>query len=373
MTEDSGMPPKEHPMAGRLKMYLQDPFLQRLYQEIRRAGPVKPISLDITHLCNIRCEGCYFFAENMDQHQAPREEAAFDQFVAREKARGTNYVTVIGGEPSLILKRLKKLYDHFRIALATNGIRKIPYEGFENLPIAVSVWGDHETDKRLRGGGRRNIFAKALQNYKHDPRAFWYYTTTPGNAHEIESVVEQCVANGNRVFFNFYGDIAAKGGDLDHRKGFAQVRREINRMIDRHPERILLSSYMSEVISTGTLYDEAWGYDVCSSVSVDHEGNQARLQNGNPYNPHFRAYNPDLESTRRCCVGDERDCATCFDVWAHMSWIMLGMKRHLGSKQEFTNWLTTMYLFYFINRLVDPEAGIEVLPEIHRRQEKLRQ
>ena len=175
------------------------------------------------------------------------------------------------------------------------------------------------------------------------------------------------MANGNRVLFNFYGDLAGIGGDADHRLGFAEVRREIDRMIERYPERIWLSSYMSEVISTGRLYEDTWGHAVCSSVSADNPINQERLTNGKPYNPHFRAYNPDLTSTRRCCVGDERDCSTCFDVWAHTSWIMLNMRRHLSSKQEFTNWLTTMYLFYLMNRFVDFDAGISLLPEIHSR------
>lgn len=354
-------------MAGQLKEYLQDPFLAQLYHDIRQAGPIKGISVDITHVCNIRCTGCYFFAEEMDQQQALRTEVEFDTFIEQEKARGTNFVTVIGGEPSLVLNRLKKMYEHFWVVVGTNGLRKIPYTGFENMPIAVSVWGNHETDRRLRGGGKREIFARALHNYTNDARAFFYYTTTPGNAHEIESVVEQCVTNGNRVLFNFYGDLSGLGGDLDHRRGFARVHREITRMIDRYPDSILLSSYMSQVISTGRLYDEAWGHDVCSSISVDNAINTQRLQNGKPYNPHFRAYNPDLRSTRRCCVGDERDCATCFDVWAHMSWIMLQMKRHLGSKPEFTNWLTTIYLFYLINRIVDFQAGIKLLPEIHGR------
>ena len=37
---------------------------------------------------------------------------------------------------------------------------------------------------------------------------------------------------------------------------------------------------------------------------------------------------------------------------------MLRMRRHLGSKQEFTNWLTTMYLFYLVNRLVAFDAKV---------------
>jgi hypothetical protein len=349
-----------------LKEYLEDPFLNRLYTEIRNAGPLRSISLDLTHACNIRCTGCYFFAEEMDRHHSPKDEALFEAFIEREKARGTNFVTIVGGEPSLALHRVKKLSEHFWISVATNGLRKIPFEGFENIPIGVAVWGDHQTDTRLRGSGSLDVFDKALHNYRNDPRAFWYYTVTPGNAHEIASVVEQCVANGNPVLFNFYGDLCGVGGELDIRIGFAKARREIDKMIARYPDRILMTSYLSHVISTGRLYNEQWGYDVCTSISPDNDINRERVQNGKPYNHHFRAYNADF-TTRRCCTGNTRDCATCFDTWEHFSWVMLNMRKHLGSKQEFTNWLTTMYLFYLINRIVDYESGMKLLPEIHAR------
>ena len=105
---------------------------------------------------------------------------------------------------------------------------------------------------------------------------------------------------------------------------------------------------------------------------MDYPGNAARLQNGKPYNRQFNAYNPDLVSVRRCCVGEDRDCSNCFDVWSHYSWIMLNKQKHLGSKQEFTHWLTNMYLFYLTNRIVDFDAGTKLLPEIHERQRCLR-
>lgn len=354
-------------MDPRIQEYLQDPFLKRLSDDLRRAGPLRSISMDITHVCNIRCEGCYFFAEDMDQNKSPKDEAVFDEFIAQEKARGTNYITVLGGEPSLMQDRLKKLYDNFNLVCVTNGIRKIPYEGFENMPLAISVWGDHETDKKLRGNGKREIFKKALENYKNDPRAWWYFTVHAGNAHEIASVVEQCVDNGNYVHFNFFGDVNLSGGDTDHRQGFDRVLTEIDQVIDRFPERIFPSSYVASVVGQGELYDEKWGFDVCTSCSVDHAGNQERLQNGKPFNRHFKAFNPDLKSTRRCCVGEERDCSTCYDVWSHYSWIILNKHKHLGSKQEFTQWLTSKYLFYLINRIVDFEEGVKLLPEIHDR------
>ncbi len=354
-------------MRNSLKEYLKDPFLNRLYKEVRKAGAIKSISLDLTHECNIRCTGCYYFSEGMDTAKSPMNESEFDQFIERELGRGTNFVTVVGGEPSLRLGRLKKIYDNFKMNVSTNGIIPIPKEGFEKMPIGVSVWGNHATDAMLRSNGKRDIFSVALNNYRNDHRAFWYYTVSAGNGHEIEAVVDQCVENGNRVLFNFYSDLTHMGGSLDHREGFAQVRDEIDKAIVRYPNFILLSSYLSEVISTGTLYDQHWEYNVCTSISTNNPVNANRLKNGNPFNLHFRAYNADLKTTRRCCTGIDRSCDSCLDVWQHFSWVMLNLKKHLGTKQEFTNWLTSIYLFYLINRIVDYDTGILRLSEIHDR------
>jgi hypothetical protein len=355
------------PPVERIAQYLADPFLDQLYRRVWRAGPLRAAIVDLTHNCNIRCQGCYFFADHLDQHKAPRDEAVFDAFVEQEKARGTNYLTVAGGEPSLMLPRVQKLYRHFWVVTVTNGLIRIPEEGLENLALQVSVWGDHATDTQLRGGGKVDVFARALRNYKDDDRVTWNYTTTPGNAHEIPSVVDQCVQNGNYVTFSFYGDISGRGGAVDHRQGFGRVRDEIDRAIDRYPDRILLSRYVAGVISTGRLFGDTWGHHVCASISAEHPLNAERIRNGKPYSPHFRAYNPDLQSIRRCCVGNDRDCGNCFETWPHMSWIMLGAARHLESRQEFTNWLTTVYLFYLMARAVDFHEGVTLLPEIHRR------
>ena len=353
-------------MPGSLRTYLQDPFLHRLWTDIRHAGPLRSISLDITHVCNLRCTGCYFFEENMDRHRSPKDEAAFDDFIEKEKARGTNFITIVGGEPSLVIGRVKKIYDNFHTSVATNGIRKIPFEGLENLPVGISVWGNTTTDTCLRGGDKINVFEKALKNYRDDPRAFWYYTVAPGHAREVEGVVEQCIANGNYVLFNYYSDLAERGGELDYRKGFDEVRREIDKMIARYPDKILMTSYFNKIISTGNLFGEKWGYDVCTNLSTDYTPNFERFKNGNPYNPHFRAYHADFKTTRRCCTGIFRDCSSCFDTWEHFSWIMINLKKHLHTKQDFTNWLTTMYLFYLISRIIDFEQGIKLLPQIHQ-------
>ncbi len=354
-------------MSGSLRTYLEDPFLGRLWQRIRAAGPIRSVSLDITHRCNLRCTGCYYFEEGMDRFHTAEAEAALDRWIERERARGTNFVTIVGGEPSLVLHRLEKLYAHFRLSVATNGLRRIPFEGFEELPIGISLWGNADTDRQLRGSGKVDVFRKALDNYRNDERAFWYYTVAPGLAHEVEEVVARCIDNGNRVLFNYYSDLAGKGGALDYRQGFERVREVIDRLIDRYPDRILTTAWFNQVVTSGRLFDQQWGYEVCTNLSTNYAPNAERLKNGQPYNRHFRAYNADFETVRRCCTGIDRDCASCFDTWEHFSWIMIHMKKHMANVHYFTCWLATMYMFYFITRLVPRDEGAALLPELHRR------
>jgi len=348
----------------RLSTYLKDPLLKDMYGAIRAVGPMRSIAMDITSKCNLRCSGCYYFAEGMDKVPIGSDDREFDELLRTEQQRGTNFITVVGGEPALVPGRLKKVYDRFKMNVATNGLIKIPYEGLENMPLGIAVWGDHQTDSKLRGNGTQDFFTIALKNYRDDPRAFWYYTVAPGCADEIDSVVSECIDNGNRVLINYYSDVAELGGQLDYRQGFTAVQREIDRMIDRYPDKLFTTRYFNQVVTSGRLYDEVWGYDVCTNLSENYAGNQQRLKNGKPSNKHFRAYNADFKTTRRCCTGINRDCGSCFDTWEHFSWIMINMRKHLGSKTEFANWLSTMFVFYLVNRLVDFETGLQVLSRI---------
>ena len=76
---------------SRLSTYLENPVLKEMYRLVRKAGAVRPISLDITAKCNLRCTGCYYYAEGMDQVDARRDDEAFDALIESEKSRGTNF------------------------------------------------------------------------------------------------------------------------------------------------------------------------------------------------------------------------------------------------------------------------------------------
>jgi hypothetical protein len=173
------------------------------------------------------------------------------------------------------------------------------------------------------------------------------------------------------VLFNYYSDVSELGGELGYGQGFDAVRREVDRMIDRYPDMMYTTRYLNRVTTSGSMAGERWGYDVCTNLSIDNEINAQRRRNGKPLNPHFRAVNADFVTTRRCCTGDTRDCASCFDTWEHFSWIMINMRKHLGSRDDFVDWLTTMFAFYVVNRLVDVDAGHELLARAQARQARL--
>ena len=89
----------------------------------------------------------------------------------------------------------------------------------------------------------------------------------PACKRAMEAASGQCVQNGNRVLFNFYGDLEQRGGDLGAGDGFAAARDAIYHAIDRYPEHILMTSHLAEVVSTGTLFGERWGHHTCTSIT----------------------------------------------------------------------------------------------------------
>jgi len=346
--------------------YSNDPFLSSLYHDVQKAGPLRAITLDITHDCNLKCQGCYFFSEDMNRFKPPSEEEVA-RFIVSEKKRGTTFISVLGGEPSLMPTRLKKFHDNFQILTFTNGLKKIPYKGFENMSIALSLWGDSELDKKMRGSGRIDVFSKALKNYRNDPRVIWYYTTSPGNHKEIEIVTEKCINNGNYLQFSYYEDRKNLGGDFSDSQGFEKVKSEIDQMIFTYPEKILTTSYVNHIATTGTLFNQTWGYDVCPTISTNCEKNTTRLQNGYPFIKHFRAYYPDLKTIRRCCIGEDHDCSVCYNNWAKITWIVVNKKQHMKNIIDYTKWLTTLYTMYLFAGAISLKKKAHMLKEIHKR------
>lgn len=355
-----------------LKGYLEDPFLKELMSAIRNAGAMRSSLLDITHKCNLRCTGCYYFIEGMDSHKKENDEKAFLDFVQQEVDRDINMLTIVGGEPAFEIDRLKILAKHFKLTIVTNGTIPIPTDGLENVRIAISFWGDEDQDTLLRGNRKNTIFEQALKNYRNDRRAGFYYTVMPGCAANITKAAQRMVNNGNYITFNFYADLAHLGNKYSHTNSFSVTHSEINQLISRFPDKIVSSPYVHHVIAARSMRGMRWGYKVCPSITYDHPDNAERVMASSGRSPKFRAYNADLKTTRRCCVGKARDCATCVDLWAISGWIVGAMKSHLKTKKDFVDWLCSTYLFYLQTGFIDWNRWSFMLPLIYQKMDVLK-
>ena len=144
---------------------------------------------DITNRCNLRCKGCFFFSSG--EHEAASEETDIGKwrsFVRREKERGVNLAILIGGEPTLELDRVEAFYHAMPTYCATNGQVKVPRDRFPDMMVGISLWGDEEDEKALRG---KNTFSVSRKNYEGDPNSYYLYTITPRQVGRTENVMRK--------------------------------------------------------------------------------------------------------------------------------------------------------------------------------------
>ena len=185
--------------------------LDRWLRLIELMKEVRISEYNISSACNLRCKGCWFFEYELDKRASDaRDPDRIAAFLREERRRGINTALLIGGEPSLFPQKIALFVEHMdRVNVATNGLRKLPLDGFENVALLVALFGGRRLDDELRAirpGGRRftGLFDKSLENYRNDPRAFYLYAITEDGIDQIEETVKRIEDNGNRLNFSLY-------------------------------------------------------------------------------------------------------------------------------------------------------------------------
>lgn len=166
----------------------------------------------LTNACNLRCEGCWFFDHGHDEETRDQfDPQIISKFIEFERqSRGINTALVIGGEPTLFPERLRLIVDRMEhVTISTNGMTKLPLEGFENLAIGVTLFGGGKIDDQLRairpnGSRFSGLFESALNNYHQDKRVGFVYALTTEGIEYIGDTVRKIHLNGNSVTFNYY-------------------------------------------------------------------------------------------------------------------------------------------------------------------------
>ena len=330
-----------------------NPELEQRFHTIKAfARSIRTSEYHVTHACNLRCRGCWFFEFGFDQVTGTdvKDLEAWRSFARRERERGITLALLIGGEPSLFPDRIQVFVEEMPyVWLSTNGLVPIPKEGFEDVAISITLFGGGPLDDDLRGirpGGKtiNGLFETALKNYKNDSRIFYIYALTRDSIPYMEDVVKRAGDNGNQVEFNYYGEYA---GPVGIPRSNAMEERLLEKALsvqEMYPEVVLSHPYYIRTIIKGESHWGRWGYDVCPSISQDYPGNRNRLANGNPALPGFNSYAPDLKTINMCCTSGH--CENCRDSAAVLSWLMISMQHFLDSEEHFKTWLELCEKFW---------------------------
>jgi organic radical activating enzyme len=302
--------------------------IRERWEKVRRYFFLRESTYDMTHRCNIRCEGCYYFNGEKQFAVENGDESAWRQLMAAEKERGITFAVLAGAEPSLVPHLCQACAETIPLgAIATNGLLAIP--GEIDYRIHISVWGSDATSKAIRKAD--NMLARQMANYQGDPRAVFVYTFTPHNIEEAAEVTKMLADNELQITFNMFSAPVGYDGPLRHNaRSLAATREMMTNLLAAYPRSVLFSQY-NIVAHTHPL-----GLHALFSCPYPRMNPSTAIGLGRS----FRQYRTNLQWDRdaACCVPDT-DCADCRHYAAGSAVVPARMYRHASNPDTFSAWL----------------------------------
>ena len=317
---------------------LLDQHWHERYKRISKLN-IRSSIYDVTNQCNLRCKGCFFFSSNEDKAAAEEKDIIeWQAFIEREKERGVNLAILIGGEPTLHLDRVEAFYKRLPTFCATNGLIKIPRDRFPDMMLGISLWGDEADEKMLRG---KDTFSISSKNYEGDPHVYYLYTLTPKQIGKIERIIVKIRDVGLKVHMQLLSNDEGVDGFNWQPEQLEVLRAEMDDMLDNYPNTLISSKYYHEIITSGKMLGRTFGWDECPSVTqpLDHRDPRPKRL------IEFIRWASDLNTMHRCCTSETRDCSSCKDGAAHMSWVMVNKRAHIRTTQDLQNWIEVYEMF----------------------------
>ena len=346
------------PPKYRFADLLAEPAVRKRWEQVRTYFFLRESTYDMTNRCNIRCDGCYYYAGDKQFAIDNSDPTVWRELMRQEKARGITFVVLAGAEPALVPGLLQACYDEIPLGcIATNGVKRI--EASVGYKIHVSVWGNDATSLRVRK--QKHMLEKQIDNYRGDSRAVFVYTFTRDNIDEAAPVIEQLSDNGCKVTFNMFSAPEAYDGLLRHtEETLARTRATMIELLERYPRQVLFSPY-SVVAHTHKL-----GLHALYSCPYPRMNPSTDIGLGRS----FRQYRSDLTWDREasCCVPDT-DCTDCRHYAAGSAVVTSKLYRHATDPDTFKAWLDYVdtYLAVWVTGyekgenlcrgLVDPPQG----------------
>ena len=195
------------------------------------------------------------------------------------------------------------------------------------MMVGISLWGSAEDEKILRG---RDTFAISSKNYAGDDYTYYLYTITPKQVGKVEPPIKRIADVGLKVHLQLLSNDEGVDGFYWKERELKDLRQEMDELLDQYPRTVISSKYYHRNHHDGKDDGATFGWDECPSVteSLDHRKPQPRRL------IHFVRWASDLKTVHRCCTSATRDCSTCKDGAAHMSWVMVNKREHIRSTRD---------------------------------------
>ncbi len=307
---------------------LADPVIRKRWEKIRKYFFLRESTYDMTHRCNIRCEGCYYYEGEKQFARENKSKNAWRKLMREEKDRGITYVVLAGAEPALVPELCEVCYQEMPLGtIATNGLKYIPESvGYK---IHISVWGNDETSLKVRNA--KNMLRRQIDKYEGDPRAVFVYTFTRHNIDEGHEVMDILAQHGCKATFNVFSSPVGYNGHLRHtQQSLVQTQKSMMALLSRYPDNVLFSSY--NVVA----HTHPYGLHDLYSCPYPRMNPSMDIGLGRS----FRQYRTDLTWNRdaACCVPDT-DCADCRHYAAGSAVVTARLFRHATNPDRFKAWL----------------------------------
>ena len=307
---------------------IADPMIRERWEKVRRYFFLRESTYDMSNRCNIRCEGCYYFAGEKQFADENGDERSWRQLLEAEKERGITFVVLAGAEPSLVPDLCRVCYEVIPLgAVASNGL--IPLTREIDYQIHISVWGNDEASQTIRGAP--DMLVRQMANYRDDGRAVFVYTFTPVNIDEAREVTRILADNGQKITFNMFSAPVGYEGHLRHTgKTLEKTRRVMEELLAEYPQTVLFSPY--NIVA----HTDKRGLHDLFSCSYPRKNPSTDIGLGRS----FRQYRTDLRWDRAaaCCVPDT-DCDDCRHYAAGSAVVTARMYRHATDPVTFSAWL----------------------------------
>jgi len=307
---------------------LSDPKIRARWEKVRKYFFLRESTYDMTHRCNIRCDGCYYYEGDKQFADENKDPDAWRELMRSEKNRGITYVVLAGAEPSLVPDLCAVCHQEMPLgSIASNGLKRIPQS--IHYKIHVSVWGNDQTSLKTRNA--KDMLLKQIENYKDDARAVFVYTYTRSNIDQAHEVAETLSAQNCKLTFNVFSAPLGYHGLLRHTtESLGRTRKNMIELLLAYPDHVLFS-YYNVVAHTHqkSLHDlYACSYPRMNPASDIGLGRS------------FRQYRTDLTWDRKvaCCVPDT-DCTDCRHYAAGSAVVTARLFRHASNPETFKAWL----------------------------------